>query len=154
MLGSWQDIGKDGTVGIHSSHSKRINYLGIICPALNELNLYKCEGKINSAFVIDAIDQFVDGLERPAVVLADNAPVHKSKAFTDKLLDWEKRGCSFYFISPYFPELNLIEILWRKIKYDWLPNSAYKGIDCLRTALDKIFGSFGSNEYSIQFSGY
>lgn len=28
-------------------------------------------------------------------------------------------------VAPYSPELNLIEILWRKIKCEWMPFSAY-----------------------------
>jgi hypothetical protein len=35
------------------------------------------------------------------------------------------------YLPPYSPELNLIEILWRFMKYYWLPFSAYMffGID-------------------------
>ncbi|MFI3197268.1 MAG: transposase [Methylococcaceae bacterium] len=29
-------------------------------------------------------------------------------------------------IAPYSPDLNIIEIVWRKIKYEWMP------IPCLR----------------------
>jgi transposase len=28
------------------------------------------------------------------------------------------------YLPPYSPELNLIEILWRRIKYTWLPFSS------------------------------
>jgi transposase len=36
------------------------------------------------------------------------------------------QGLYLLFLPPYCPELNLIEILWRKIKYEWLPVSAYE----------------------------
>jgi hypothetical protein len=48
--------------------------------------------------------------------------------------------------------LNLIEILWRKIKYEWIPNSAYEGMAFLRAAISDILDSFGSDDYRIQFS--
>ena len=36
---------------------------------------------------------------------------------------WVKRGLIIKYLPPYSPELNLIEILWRFMKYDWLPFS-------------------------------
>ncbi|KAA6323078.1 hypothetical protein EZS27_027452, partial [termite gut metagenome] len=30
-----------------------------------------------------------------------------------------------FFLPVYSPELNLIEILWRRIKYQWIPFDAY-----------------------------
>ncbi|MEZ5477809.1 MAG: transposase, partial [Thiolinea sp.] len=40
--------------------------------------------------------------------------------------DWLLKGVCPRFIPPYCPELNLIEILWRKVKYEWLPLHAYQ----------------------------
>jgi len=56
-------------------------------------------------------------------------------------------------LPVYSPELNLIEILWRKIKYEWLPFSAYKGMSWLRNSLNKILKDFGSEKYHIKFAG-
>lgn len=47
----------------------------------------------------------------------------QSHAFWDKKEDWLLRGVIPWHIPAYSPELNLIEILWRKIKYEWLPIS-------------------------------
>jgi hypothetical protein len=55
-------------------------------------------------------------------------------------------------ISPaYSPELNLIEILWRRIKYSWLPFSAYESLSALIEALETILCDVGS-EYQITFA--
>ena len=40
--------------------------------------------------------------------------------FLAHLKDWEDAGLYVIPISAYSPELNIIEILWRKIKYEWL----------------------------------
>ena len=61
----------------------------------------------------------------------------------------EKRSI-LYFIPKYSPELNLIEILWKHIKYFWLPTSAYKGFKFLKEELDKILSIIGK-EYQIIF---
>ncbi|MDD5275924.1 MAG: transposase [Methylovulum sp.] len=36
-------------------------------------------------------------------------------------LRWTWNFLPIYFLPPYSPELSRIEILWRKIKYEWLP---------------------------------
>jgi transposase len=53
------------------------------------------------------------------------------------------------FLLPYSPELNRIEILWRKVKYEWL---AFKTHDSkiLETDLDEIFTKFGEH-YRLTF---
>lgn len=151
---AWQDIGRDGTIGIRSSHSKRINCLGLMSPSLKDLVSFSHEGNIDSDFVIESVDQFAESRTKPAVVVTDNAPIHKSKAFAARMEYWEQLGVTFYFISPYSPELNLIEILWRKIKYEWLPNCAYESMSALRLTLREILECFGAKNYSIDFYGY
>lgn len=148
---AWQDLGRDGTLGIPTSRSKRINVLGFMNPAINTLAVFEYTDTINSAAIITAIDTFCDDLTHPTVVILDNASVHTSAAVTAKRAEWERRGVTLYFIPPYSPQLNLIEILWRKIKYEWLPNAAYTSMASLKKALMEIFESFGS-EYKIQFA--
>ncbi|HIP82463.1 MAG TPA: IS630 family transposase, partial [Desulfocapsa sulfexigens] len=54
-------------------------------------------------------------------------------------------------IPPYSPELNKIEILWRKIKYEWLNFSAYNSFKPLKDSLNYILSNIGQ-EYQIIFS--
>ena len=64
---------------------------------------------------------------------------------------WKKHGLIIKYLSPYSPELNLIEILWRRIKYTWLPFSAYACLNALSEALETILSQVGS-EYQITFA--
>ena len=148
---AWQDIGKKGTIGIPTSKSERINVLGFLNPNKNLLDHFEHEGNENSNVIIDVMEEFCDNLTEPAVVIIDNASVHTSNAVKEKLEEWEARGLTLYFLPPYSPQLNLIEILWRKIKYEWMPNWAYSGINSLKAALKEILNSFGST-YTIQFN--
>jgi transposase len=148
---AWQDVGRQGTIGIPSSHSKRINVLGIINPAKEKLTVFEHVGSVTSAVIIDVLDTYCDDLIEPTVMLIDNASIHASEAVAKKRDEWERRGLTLYFIPRYSPQLNLIEILWRKIKYDWLPSCAYLSLDALKAALRNIFDLFGL-EYKIQFS--
>ena len=149
---AWQDIGRSGTSGIPASRSKRINLLGFMDSTGSELTAFEHEGSVNSDVIIDVMEEFCESLDNPAVVVMDNASIHKSEAVMAKMGNWDRRGVTLYFLSRYSPELNLIEILWRKIKYEWIPNSAYEGMVFLRSAIRDILESFGSNDYRIQFS--
>src|SRR6266568_8889006 len=51
---------------------------------------------------------------------------------------------SVHFLPSYSPELNLIEILRRFIKYYWLPFSAYGSFQPLCAAVEEILQQFGT----------
>jgi transposase len=54
------------------------------------------------------------------------------------------------YLPPYSPELNLIEILWRFMKYYWLPFSAYMSFQDLLQSIEDILTRFGT-DYTIAF---
>ncbi len=58
---------------------------------------------------------------------------------------WEHRGLYTKFLPPYSPEHNIIEIVWRKIKYEWIPFSAYESFDNLKKELFNILKGIGEN---------
>src|SRR6516164_11826852 len=88
---------------------------------------------------------------KKTVVVMDNASIHTSEAFEECLPQWKKKGLIIKYLTPYSPELNLIEILWRNIKYAWLPFSAYQCLNALIEALENILKNFGS-KYQITFA--
>ncbi len=63
---------------------------------------------------------------------------------------WLANWVWVWFMPPYSPELNLIEILWKRIKYEWLPWAAYSCFDSLRNALQDIFENLGE-KYRINY---
>jgi transposase len=148
---AWQDIGRAGTLRIPASHSMRINILAFLNPAAQEVVAYEPNGPMTSLLLIDIMDDFCSLLTEPVVVALDNAPIHVSKAVMERRESWEKRGLTLYFIPRYSPQLNLIEILWRKMKYEWIPSLAYVSIDALACAVHRILDSFGS-EFRIEFA--
>jgi hypothetical protein len=78
----------------------------------------------------------------PLTVILDNASIHKAKAIQPVLL--KQQGLSLYFLPPYSPELNRIELLWHKMKYEWM---AFKTRTAVRLEADvgKILDGFGSD---------
>ena len=145
---AWQPPGV--TYELPSGGRQRLNVLGLLNRA-NEAYFYLLTGRIGSAEVIAALDHFA--AVRPhhlTLVILDNAPIHHSEAVTQCLERWLANGVGVHFLPPYCPELNRIEILWRKIKYEWLPFSAYISFATLKEALLAIFSSIGS-KYQITF---
>ena len=145
---AWQELGK--TIEVPSSKSRRLNVLGFVDRECH-FESYVFEGSVNSDVVISCFNEFSKNLNKKTVVLIDNAPTHTSNAFLDNIDDWEKQNLFIQNIPAYSPELNKIEILWRKIKYEWLNFSAYESFTALKENLNYILANIGQ-EYHINFS--
>ena len=138
---AWQRMGE--RLEIPSRRSKQLNVLGF----LGIDQRFWCntiEGCVDSWCVVGCIDEFCETLVNPTVVVMDNASVHKSSLFEAKISQWADQGLFFYFLPPYSPELNLIERLWRMIKYHWLPTSAYESFKTLVASVHDVLRRVGS----------
>jgi transposase len=144
----WQPIGE--RIEIPSQKSRQLNTLGFLRYD-NQLTSYTVEGTVDSEIVIGCFDNFCDSLRGTTVVVIDNAPVHTSKRFQSRIPMWEEKGLFLYFLPPYCPELNLIEILWRMIKYHWLPIKAYDSFKSLVKHCHQVLSQVGSR-YTIAFA--
>ena len=116
----------------------------------NRLEAYSCKGSLTSDVVIAFIDDFHSNRKQPSVIVIDNASIHHSKKFEAKITEWEKEDLYIFFLPTYSPHLNPIEILWRMIKYQWLPYEELKSQEELDEALEEILNNFGS-VYTINF---
>jgi transposase len=145
---AWQPIGASIAVPT-SSHSRRLNVLGFL-KRNNDLYPYMIEGSVDTAVIIECFEQLSAHIDKRSYVLLDNAPMHRSKAFIQQIPQWVRKGLIVKYLPSYAPELNLIEILWRFIKYYWLPFSAYASFSCLCKAVEDILTRFGT-DYTITF---
>lgn len=145
---AWQPIGE--TIEVPCAKSTRMNVLGFMNKN-GTLQSWVFEQSVTSAVVVACIDRFAAALGRPAVLVIDNAPIHTSQEFKDNLERWQVQNLTILPIAPYSPELNLIEILWRKIKYEWMPFSAYRSFQSLKQSLFDILANIGKT-YHIEFA--
>ena len=146
---AWQPINQ--TLELPAFSHQRVNVLGFMNRA-SELYHTTVEGWVSSETVIAAMDEFIERLdsEVPTVVVLDNASIHTSAEVLAQRDRWLARGLILYYLPTYSPELNLIEILWRKLKYEWLPFSAYLSFGALKGAIAEVLGNVG-NKYRITF---
>jgi hypothetical protein len=117
----------------------------------NDLHAAMCEQAIPTGVGIACVDACCHTLTTKTVVVMDNAAIHRSEECEDRIPYGKKRGLIMKYLSPYSPEFNRIEILWRWIKYPGLPFSAYACLNALSEALETILSPVGS-EYQITFA--
>jgi transposase len=146
---AWQDKGT--TLLLPTRGGGRHNVLGFLDVVTQKLHSFVTPTNVDSELVVASFDHLCQQLDRPTVVILDQAPTHTSAAFQARIPVWEAQGLYVYPLSAYSSELNLIEILWRKIKYEWLPLSADDSLKTLLRELQKVLAGVGS-KYQINFT--
>ena len=145
---AWQEKGQE--LELESRQSKRLNLIGLL-NRNNELESYIFNGSITSKVVIELLDKFCQKIKKLTVVVMDNAPIHTSKALKEKIEQWRKKKLEIFWLPTYSPHLNLIEILWRFMKYEWIEIDAYSSWETLVEYVEKVLKGFG-DRYVINFA--
>ena len=144
----WLPKGKQGTI---PSDSKRVvNAFGLMNFG-HRLAVYPTKKSINSDFIIEMINDFSKTIDRLTVIVLDNAPWHTSNKIKAQIDRWEEKGLFIFYLPTYSPHLNPIEILWRKIKYEWLKPNHFDSPQILHDEILSIFRNFGKH-FFIRFS--
>jgi hypothetical protein len=146
---AWQEKGQHITVET-DAHSKRLNIRGFL-NRQNDLATYTFEGSLGSEVVIACIDDFCQDPRKKPVIVMDQASIHTSKEFTAKIVAWKESNLEIFYLPPYSPELNIIEILWRFMKYEWIELWAYTSWAHRVEYVENMLKKFGM-EYKINFS--
>lgn len=144
---AWQPAGEQ--IRIFPQRDKKLNLFGIF-RADNVAVTYQTKKNINSKFLISSIDDFCRYVEKPTVLVLDNAPVHRSKLFSEQLEKWQRKDLYIFFLPRYCPHLNKAETFWRKAKYEWLKPSDYASFGKYERKIKKIFNGIGL-EYKVNF---
>jgi transposase len=144
---AWQKKGK--TIEIPAAKGKRINVAGLI-DRQGDFHYQTHTAQMGSKEIIGLLDSFCQKLRQKTVVVVDNAPTHRSRAFMEKVKHWQEQDLFIFFLPAYSPELNKIEMLWRKIKYCWLDFNAYLSWNLFSEELEQVLSKIGS-QYIINF---
>lgn len=144
---AWQE--KDKPISIFPQRDKQVNLFGIL-RADHVAITYQTKENINSRFLISAIDDFCQYIEKPTVLVLDNAPVHRSKLFQEQFSRWEEKDLFIFFLPRYSPHLNIAETYWRKAKYEWLKPQDYFSFAKYERKIKEIFNGIGL-KYKVNF---
>jgi transposase len=146
---AWQPKGE--TRCLSANVPGRTNVIGFLSRD-HDSYFHVVDGTVTHRQVKDAMDGFIRA-RRPdqlTIVVMDNASIHH-KAVAEGQWAWLGHKVWAWFLPAYSPELNPIEMLWKKIKYEWLPWTAYQCFETMRTALNEIFQNLGG-KYRINFA--
>lgn len=121
----WLPIGERIDVPVTGAHGSSVQAIGFEHQD-GSTQTYLHKGYVNTQVVIEIMDDFSETIEQTTVVVLDNASSHTSKAFEAAAERWAERGLIIYHLPPYSPELNSIERLWKKLKYQLMPAEAWE----------------------------
>lgn len=144
----WQE--EKETLILKNRRGKRINVMGLMIRN-QELDYQIIKGSIKSQNVIDFLDKYSKKIDKKTIVVLDQASLHTSDIFVDKYEEWKQKKMEIFWLPAYSPQLNLIEILWKFIKYEWIEIEAYNSQKSLIKYLEKVLGNFAS-QYVINFA--
>ena len=144
----------DEQVCIDTNKRERLNILGFLNTKTKELFYQSISGKVCSDRVIDAFNKFINSssnIKKKTIIVLDNARIHRSKKF-QKIVDlWAKQNFFVLYLPPYSPKLNLIEILWKHLKYIWINPSAFFSFSSLKSYVTHTLNNFGYR-FDIDFA--
>ncbi len=149
---AWQPVGERIEMESRGNQGKRQNVLGFMRWDGGDFYAAAFEGSINNHVVSGCFRAFAESKKggKPKLIILDNAPAHRGEEFEEELEELEKMGIFVKFLPSYSPELNLIELLWQKIKYEWLPLDIYGSYQTMCDGLFEVLKGIGS-KYRITF---
>ena len=119
MPRAWQGPGEP--IALEATRGPGLNVAGFLRHDGTDFHAYSTTESLKSVDIILFFNDFAQQLTQPTVVVLDNASTHTSAAFKAQIPVWEEQGLTLFYLPPYSPELNRIEILWRCCKHQWLP---------------------------------
>ena len=130
---------------------------GINCFALlkrnNKCLIQTSQETITSRFVFEQLEDLSFNLPKLTVIVLDNARIHTSRIIKERIKVWQHRGLFIFYLPRYSPHLNIVETLWRKLKYEWLSPSDYQSKEHLFYQVRLALTAVGQNLF-IQFSKF
>jgi len=74
--------------------------------AVSGLSRLSLKARITWQIVIDGINEIVKILDKPTVIVIDNAPIDRSEEFEESIEEWEQKRLAIYYLPTSSSELN------------------------------------------------
>jgi transposase len=130
---------------------------GVSCFALltrkNRAVIETTGESITAGFIFEQFEQLWLALRRLTAVVVDNARVHRARVIKERIEVWQQRGLFLLYLPRYSPHLNIVETLWRKLKYEWQTPSDYERRETLSYGVRQALKAVGDSLF-IRFSGF
>lgn len=130
---------------------------GLNCFALlsrtNQCLVKTSEQTFSAHFILEQFETLSFNLRKSTVVVLDNARIHTWQIIKERIKIWQSRGLYLFYLPRYSPHLNIVETLWRKLKYQWLTPIDYQSKEYLYYQINLALKAVG-NSLFIQFSKF
>ena len=140
---AWSPLGKPHQT--EPAHHCKRSVLGALDFGAKRLHHAVHACNINREIVIDFLDSVIRQSTpgQLTFVVLDNARIHHN--LPQEALDrWLRdHNTLLVYLPPYSPELNLIEIVWNKLKYSWRRFVTWSR-DTFDLELGKLLGDYGT----------
>ncbi len=74
---------------------------------------------------VKAVEAWLSSQHEPSVLVLDNASSHRALLVRAGTAKWRERGLTLFYLPPYAPELNRIDLLWHHFRHCWLAPADY-----------------------------
>ena len=111
------------------------------------------ERSFSAQFIFEQFETLSFKLRKLTVVVLDNARIHTSQIIKERIKIWQARGLYLFYLPRYSPHLNIVETLWRKLKYEWLTPFDYQSKEHLFYQVNLALKAIG-NSLFIRFSKF
>ena len=142
----------DEEVAMPTARGAALNCFALLTRA-NECRFATTTGKITAAFVFEQLENLSMSLKKLTVVVLDNARVHRAKLIRERIQAWQARGLFVFYLPAYSPHLNIVETLWRKLKYEWLLPEHYATPQSLFYGVRQALAAVGTG-LRVRFSAF
>jgi transposase len=130
---------------------------GLNCFALlsrtNQCLVKTGEQTFSAQFILEQFEVLSFNLRKLTVIVLDNARIHTSRIIKERVKIWQQRGLYLFYLPRYSPHLNIVETLWRKLKYEWLTPIDYQSKEHLFYQITLALKAVG-NSLFIRFSKF
>jgi transposase len=130
---------------------------GLNCFALlnrtNQCMVKTSEQTLSAQFIFEQFETLSFNVRKLTVVVLDNARIHTSQVIKERIKIWQQRGLYLFYLPRYSPHLNIVETLWRKLKYEWLTPLDYQSKEHLFYQINLALKAVGNNLF-IRFSNF
>ena len=133
LVSNWFPKGKQRIVPTYGNN-KSVKLIGVLNDETGHVYVQEEEhytADIFLKFLENVLKEYPSG---KVVLILDNARIHHAKLIQPFLVEHKNR-LNLVFLTPFSPELNLIEGLWKWLKQSVIHNVFYKNVNEIRIAV-------------------
>jgi transposase len=153
---AWQPRGQRA-VGVPAVRGKGgYSMLGFWCPqapaqaTAPAFHYWTSETAFTAELWVKAVEDWLAKQAGPVRLVLDNASIHRARLVQERMAAWQQQGLHLFYLPPYSPELNRIEVLWHRFKHAWLAPTDYASEETLFQQINAIAQAIGT-KYRITF---